>query len=1851
MTLHRSGAALIMAIVILAAMLMIGLPFLFSQSASLSGTRSFAHSQQAQAGRSTAEDLGIGKTTELTRNTLPQGSTAESTDLNTVGQGLTASNDPRRRTLDLSPGGHGFNPAEPRNTALLGVSIEDESGKLNPNYMDTEAWKKLFEKVGIVDWDDGDDGPGGRLDDDLDQGQLAGALAAARFDRAICREGRITHLEQLLEVRPQPDGIRLPLSRSELAQLKPFLTLISLGQGREGLIDLGTMITIPGNNQNNSGRLDTLLPVQLSGFPVARDLIGAGSVVVTEPRRPIPPQERAAYGNYRYGLSTSMDLENVLDRRGNTPHSFSPRAQDAVAIAAPPPVNLNETSTQVRWVLKDIDGKASQLSDMVRLTARRPDAFNRTITGQTLQNPLGVYESLGSSIVQPTRPTDPNSGLDQNATGSTVLTATATWIHLRGGNLGSMPMSGYARIDSNFDEQSDDESGNGTGTPPTTGGSNSDPLVEYISYNNPNGVGTTLFNVRRGLSFPGSTGAHEHDTAGGRTRLTFIAPRELPPLTLSSQGLVTIESGSTVADAAGRQGAQQFRRAVAQAVPQEQLLEMRWEKQSQYHALLVQRHGSLMNAFPKAYQRQFDVEPDNRTNTSASNDDQRIGVRPATLRTLLTSSHLGSNWRNGHAWSRSFSMKQANDNPLNMGDMEYQQNGSSYNANDLTPEGLQLSGTPLSYNVFFEPHRRGFQNGFLTYPLATDFSPPVNGRQFGLWVKPNATLNGDVTFFDLRSPVANAGQRFAQNDPWLPLDSMDGGMDPREAGDSLYQNRITLAYEHQTKQLVLTIANGAIEHLHDHGPVVPSETYQFPTGGMYSPPGMGGPYVDLRSLGNESIPGVTAGLNPIGAKRPFNLVQHRYQLDRTNGLKPNQWHQIQVAFVGNDPGHMAIVVNGIVGRNISKALATSGASVSTLEHGDHLTLPSLVLDADLPAPNPRPNPNPFRTGDANIGTLLLIPSIKLKALAVDPNTGQVMTGSTAISALLPKRGSIRIDDEYISYDDINQDNLINCLRARRQDSIVGLPNGPDRFPQLQAHLAGALVVPGGIRYNPGPGRSGHLMRGGCHLTDPLPNGMPLETAPTGMGMTIGNFNVWTKLTRPPAINPMTGTPWIQDTDTTIAVNGGALMEWPSRGYAVLQPSGEVIYYDNGAPIGASMGVLQNVQRGQLGTMPTSVTWPTMPTNPMDYNISLISFEVTGDTTGKYEVPSVPPRPDDPARLVQILDSQTGRIEWISYNQIETSKGPHFFLAGRGFNGNIYTFNHLRRRDGHRARERTAFAGADLPGAPLFPRGSRVIPVQTTLNRANLLLTGDVLTIVPKRPSGTVRPYQVCVRYAATDGVHSTTVGARPPDDGNSWDTINPYFAFTEALPENWDHDTFELMSWPAWSGNDLSSNGAVSGNARLPAFSMPLAAAFSPGYTLGASPQFKIGGNDTNRPFLQSASSPASFDGIIDALYAGEQVGGTARNNDAPEDNIIIRLGTNTNETASNPRFASNTVWLPAGALTNIIVQSSNDVFRHELGIMQIGGEVFAYEQQRTDNGNPHTRAARIIGRGLFGSKAVEHRGQEPIMILPIGPVARLLNNLSSREDEVKISPRYNKRHDQDELNAPAIMMCSPNGTRMELVGMPNRLTAPWLRGMYNTKEQGNWAGSTNYNAGSVSTDTLVIGWWPRYPSALRAQAEWPAGTDERSAMLRCRMYSWMGFPIRFYDTWLKGGNGLLDIELINDGQGTFSVFAAALDKGFDWNTAVQSSFTLTPSSGPQDASAIFSRFQRQAVDGVEVRVRWEYRVPMADSSTITSSPTDQNAVLFLDRVATAGNTAPMIGTVKLRARAPSKVLQVEETR
>ena len=181
---------------------------------------------------------------------------------------------------------------------------------------------------------------------------------------------------------------------------------------------------------------------------------------------------------------------------------------------------------------------------------------------------------------------------------------------------------------------------------------------------------------------------------------------------------------------------------------------------------------------------------------------------------------------------------------------------------------------------------------------------------------------------------------------------------------------------------------------------------------------------------------------------------------------------------------------------------------------------------------------------------------------------------------------------------------------------------------------------------------------------------------------------------------------------------------------------------------------------------------------------------------------------------------------------------------------------------------------------------------------------------------------------------------------------------------------------------------------------------------------------------------------------------------------------------------------------------------------------------------------------------------------------------------------------------------------------------------------------------------TLVIGWWPRYPSAMPNQSSqtWSGlNNDQRSAMMRCRMYGWMGYPMRFHDTYFPLGDRCAEATLLGDGGGTYNVIACALEKGFDWNFAVPSGMNLTLGTEYQDVSTIFTRFAQKAVDGAELRLRWEYRDPPADPAAI---PANMGGIAaYLDRLATYSNTAPMIGKVRLHCRAPAKIVSVERSR
>jgi hypothetical protein len=1812
MTSHRHGAALIMAIVILAGLLMLGLPFLFSQSASLTGTRSFAFQQIASVGRSTAEDLAIGAASDIvTRSILVRGAQQEATNPLDISFSFKSTQEPTRFFIDLSAEGHHWNPSEPRNRATIGFTIEDEYGKININHLSVKAWGRLLEACKIADWDDGD----GQGKDEDNFGQLAYALATARFDQNICPEGYLSRIEQLLEVTPQPPGVRWPLTRAELAQLRPHLTVSTLGQGRNGIIDLGTWFNRPGaQNATQPSQLDTVQPSRLLAFPTARELFSSGTVLVADPK-----QQRGANQfphKYWFGMSESMEINDARKWNPTKPQVIQNQFV-AVGIAAPPAVNVTTTNKPVREALWQVNEVASSsghtLAKMKDFPSGLKDKLNYDVTGLVLQDPLGTYDAPNqdtlsrhqsppsTATVKASQPDDPGLSANQPVANELAAEASMIRLSLNGGiSFGKIPERGYARI-----ESADPNNPNVK-------------VFEIIYYyrkrqNHPT-YGLCLEGVRRGLAFPETVGALAHP---GGTTILFIEPSELPPLTIASPGLFTVEGGSSAVNKAGNQVAQQFRRLVAQALPQEELLELRWEKQAHNHALLVQRHGNLMSAFPHGYRRMVNEPPDDNILPVVSDLDKNVGVRPGILRSQITSTHFGRNRQFGREWTRTFSQERlATDDPFAQGTHEYSPTTSHNWRTDLTPEGLNITNGPIGYNA-----NVGASGIFSFQQTANNPYPVINGRMFGFWVKPTQRPTGTITLFDIRAPQANVGERFApanNNITFTPQLT--------EPGDNYYQNRITLTYVEKVKQLVLTIANSAVEHLNDHGPIVAGEDFSLIALGEFPPSDTLAPYVDPRCLGSFSYPGILKGIHPLAPKRPLNFVQHRYQLDQNDGLKENMWHYIQVGFVGNDPGHMSIVVNGIAGKDISR---TGTAMGQMRDVGDHMTVPAMTLQTPLPGTS-------ISTTGSKSG--LYVPSITLDAITYDPDTDLFITGAQALEKILPKRGTIRIGNEFISYEDLLGNQIKHCVRARRQDSYVNSTNPKDLWVYLEEHLANDPVYPGGIRIT--PNNSNHLWDGETKLVNELPNGDKDNY-----------YRVWVNTNKPPHVDIPSSIPIILPADTQIllANDSPVIDQLPPRGFAridwssvtrsgVTIPGGsEIIYYDNGS---RPTTVLNNVVRGLFGTTAATIPYDDNKLTRADVpHLYILSFEVDSNPIGSFPdfiptIPNVPP-PVQVPRLAQICDPTTHRVEWINYTHLSAMNGKFFFVDLRNEFGFDYT-----KRIGSRARCRTAFAGTDLPSGNLlfFPAGSQVLPVQTNLGPGHVLVTGDMFTLLPLQPGTPSK--QVGIRYACTDGFHQTA-GTRSPS-AMSWDTINHYFTFTEKLNQKWNNNAYELVAWPGWSGQDLTrGDNIMNRNASyLPQSTLPHALEFS-GNNIAY-----FGGEDPNHPFLRAVQrSKANV--VIDSLYAGQQPGGI--NNNTPKDNVVESYGGNNTANAvylEDPNTGNKFVtWLPASTLpNNFYIKVSNNIFPHatDFGFLDINGEVFAFEHEPGTSGN----AVKLIARGLFGSQPIEHRGPEPVMYLPIGPVYMLDKPLANNIQEVDISPHSKKRavpYTNIDPSAPALMLLDLQTQKMELITIPDRYSTPWLRGMYNTMPQGNW------QAQNGNTGTLVIGWWPRYPSGHPHSSSpvWSGSPQQKDIILRNRMYSWMSYPIRFYDTYLTNGSGLADITLLSDGEGTYNVSVMALDQGFEWSTSMNNAMPLTPGTAPTDVSAIFSRYNQRAVDGVEMRVRFEYAKPPSQVTSVTNGGVAQ----FLHEIARNGNTAPMIGKVKLRARAPTKIIQVEESR
>ena len=417
----RSGAALIIALVVLVALMLLGLPFLFTQSASLSGSRAFAHSQAARIGRDAAENLGVAVGVVAVEQHLAATAGAVGAEAWTSLQksnledlarphplmptDSTVSLNNNRTGLDLkklTP--PDFNQSI-QNATLLGTVIEDEAGKVDPNFLSIAAWDALLKRLNIKDWDDNDTvnskcvrvfqpypGPTDPpqwvyvQDKDADTyGELAKALAEVRMQLPGCR---ITKLEQLLladtghwrdatgsfsypSLSPPASqfGLRRPLTRAELDLLRPYLTLHNPGQGRDGLIDLGTMVKVDN---------------QIAYFPDNNvpNLVGFGTWLISDATNNGTPCQGLIDG---YGNQTKVKLPGGVALCGDG---------GAVAIQAPPVVNIHDLSDPARAVVNNITAPVAIIrtpTDLKSLSSIDASTGTPvTVPGFFLQDPLST---------------------------------------------------------------------------------------------------------------------------------------------------------------------------------------------------------------------------------------------------------------------------------------------------------------------------------------------------------------------------------------------------------------------------------------------------------------------------------------------------------------------------------------------------------------------------------------------------------------------------------------------------------------------------------------------------------------------------------------------------------------------------------------------------------------------------------------------------------------------------------------------------------------------------------------------------------------------------------------------------------------------------------------------------------------------------------------------------------------------------------------------------------------------------------------------------------------------------------------------------------------------------------------------------------------------------------------------------------------------------------------------------------------------------------------------------------------------------------------------------------------------
>ncbi|MFM2091670.1 MAG: hypothetical protein RLZZ127_2159, partial [Planctomycetota bacterium] len=850
---------------------------------------------------------------------------------------------------------------------------------------------------------------------------------------------------------------------------------------------------------------------------------------------------------------------------------------------------------------------------------------------------------------------------------------------------------------------------------------------------NPN---TAAGPVRQALAITASTVAtaiHALEPLTRANPLAVIDPVAAPPVSAAQEGaihpgldpqgagVVTIESHGAGFDGAARRTAGEQRRAVVQAVDQEDGAVREWKTQADWQALVWSRQASGMISAPIPDRRTGSprlIEALERPTGPLGQFDQPGRLVAGPLTAFSRNDAWPATWRVDFGAIQPVSASQA-DRPAVAGDNRTDPSGAQV---ALVEDGARLTGAGIAGYLLAA-------TGAAPIPLGPRAGPgPVGSDGSGLdacWISLHVRFDDpdrSATLLSARAPVAGS----ATTTLGVELSGV--------AASNESQHRWELIYDPTLDEgrLRLVVANGAIPQSGSTGIQIGRDDPQTEL-------------LDERATGSSGpFPADLLQRDPIGAagsalSAPELRVRFKPVADR--------WYHLLIVQVNDQPGGTVVLIDGLLGDDWA---ATGGALA---KQGDYVTLPSLRLVTPLPAKDIS------LTGGAG----LYEASITLEA-----------PEGLSVEDLLPARGLIRIHDEYISYGGISGNALTHCVRARRVNTNAADPS--ECWPLTQDHPAGSRVLPGWYRYDTA---SGQLYPGSTALAQDLGTGDESTTydPPQSAGWTPGptlsgtyhaladlrasatpanlRFRTWAWVNAPA---PRSNGSGIRDVPLSGTMTlHGAVGRWPSRGRVrILRQDGSLVadqWYRDAAPspttieLDGSNGMVEVLPDEALLALVTSVR---IADDPVGFNLSASD------------------------KAVQIT-APDGRVEWLRYDSATRSAevSGYYLLDDTGF---PYVRNAL---DTFRGSMRTAFLDetSRLPFGTM-PVGSPVLPVQDESANHNLygLEPGDVVTLVPTVPwRPDLRPVQMQVRFSASDGF------AWAPPAQARFDTKNQWFAFTQPI--------------------------------------------------------------------------------------------------------------------------------------------------------------------------------------------------------------------------------------------------------------------------------------------------------------------------------------------------------------------------------------------------------------------------------------------------------------------------------------